>query len=337
VVTFGEIMLRLTAPPGCRFSQATSLDASFGGAEANVAVALAQWGVPTRFVSAVPDQPLGCAALNALRAHGVDTTHVRRQGTRLGLYYLEQGAAQRPAQVVYDRSGSAIADLTPGQIDWAAAIKGAGWLHCTGITPALSASAAAVTREALEMAKGAGLTVSFDINFRGKLWSPLRAREVLTPLMQHVDILICNEEDAAQVFDRHAGRSDVASGKLETAAYCSVAEDLLAAFKLKMVAITLRESLSASDNRWSACLHDRREFHVSRCYPIHVVDRVGAGDAFAAGLIYALRAGRQPCEALEFAVAASCLKHTIVGDFNLVSVAEVEALAAGAAAGRIQR
>ena len=337
VVTFGEIMLRLAPPPGRRFSQATNLDASFGGAEANVAVALAQWGVPSRFVSAVPDQPLGWAALNALRAHGVDIAHVLRQGTRLGLYYLEQGAAQRPAQVIYDRAYSAVAELAPGQIDWNAVLQGADWLHVTGITPALSASAAAVTREALESAKRAGLTVSFDLNYRAKLWSAQRAGEVLTPLMRHVDIVIGNEEDAAQVFGLHAARSDAAAGQLDASAYGSVAEELRARWGAKLVAITLRENLSASDNRWSACLQDGRDFYVSRSYPIHVVDRVGAGDAFAAGLIYALRAGRGLRETLEFAVAASCLKHTIFGDFDLVSVAEVQALAAGAAAGRIQR
>jgi 2-dehydro-3-deoxygluconokinase len=337
VVTFGEIMLRLAPPLGRRFSQATNLDASFGGAEANVAVSLARWGVPSRFVSAVPDHPLGDAALSVLRAHGVDTAHVLRRGTRLGLYYLEHGASQRPAQLIYDRANSAIAEMAPGQIDWSAVLQEAGWLHCTGITPGLSTSAAAVTSEALESAKHAGLTVSFDVNYRGKLWSPQRARDVLTAFMQYTDILICNEEDAAQVFGLNAANSDVAAGKLEPAAYRRVAEELLSRFSVKAVAITLRESLSASDNRWSACLLDGREFHVSRCYPIHVVDRVGAGDAFAAGLIYALRAGRAAREALEFAVAASCLKHTVLGDFNLVSVAEVEALAAGAAAGRIQR
>lgn len=331
VVTFGEIMLRLTPPHGRRLSQATSFEASFGGAEANVAVALAQWGAVSRFVTAVPDQPLGWTAINALRAYGVDTSHVLRQGKRLGVYYLEPGAAQRPTQVIYDRTSSAIAELAPGQIDWDAVLQGAGWLHCSGITPALSASAAEVTREAVEQAKRAGLTVSLDLNYRAKLWSPERAREVLTPLMPYVDILIGNEEDAGQVFGLSAAEP------LDAAAYRSVAEELLARFAVKTVAITLRESLSASDNRWSACLHDGREFYVSRSYPIHVVDRVGSGDAFAAGLIYALRAGRSYREVLEFAVAASCLKHTIPGDFNLVSVAEVEALAGGAATGRIRR
>jgi 2-dehydro-3-deoxygluconokinase len=331
VVTFGEIMLRLTVPHGRRLSQAASFEASFGGAEANVAVALAQWGIPSRFVTVVPDQPLGSAALDALRAHGVDTLHVLRQGKRLGLYYLEPGAAQRPAQVIYDRMNSAVAELAPGQIDWDAVLQGADWLHCSGITPALSASAAEVTREAMASAKRAGLTVSLDVNYRAKLWSPARAREVLTPLMQYVDIVLGNEDDAAQVFGLRA------AAPLDAGAYCNVAAELLARFAVKTVAITLRESLSASDNRWSACLHDGQEFHVSRSYPIHVVDRVGSGDAFAAGLIYALRAGRSSRDALEFAVAASCLKHTIPGDFNLVSVAEVEALAAGAATGRIQR
>jgi 2-dehydro-3-deoxygluconokinase len=329
VVTFGEILLRLTPPHGQRLRQASSFDASFGGAEANVAVVLAQWGVPSRFVTAVPDQPLGQAALDALRSHGVDVSHVHRQGKRLGVYYLEPGAAQRPAQVIYDRMSSAIAELAPAQIDWGAVLHGAGWLHCSGITPALSTSAAEVARQALCRAKEAGLTVSLDLNYRAKLWSPERAREVLTPLMQYVDIVLGNEDDAAQVFGLHA--ADPADAE----AYRRVAEELLARFALKIVAITLRESWSASDNRWSACLHDGHEFYVSQSYPIHVVDRVGSGDAFAAGLIYALHTGRSPWDALEFAVAASCLKHTIPGDFNLVSVAEVEALAAGAASGRI--
>ncbi len=337
VVTFGELMLRLTPPAGRRICQATSLDASFGGAEANVAVALAQWGVPSRFVTAVPDQPLGSAALNALRAHGVDTTCILRQGRRLGLYYLEQGAAQRPAQVIYDRTNSALAELPPGQIDWPTVFRGAGWLHCSGITPALSPSAAEHMRLALEHARRAGLTVSFDLNYRAKLWPPEHAREVVTELLPAVDILIGNEEDAAQVFGLHAAGANIAAGQLDPAAYREIAGELRARFNLKLVAITLRENISASDNRWSACLHDGREFHLSRAYPIHVVDRVGAGDAFAAGLIYALRAGRSAPAALEFAVAASCLKHTVPGDFNLVSVAEVEALAAGAGAGRIDR
>jgi len=337
VVTFGEIMLRLTPPAGRRLGQATSFEASFGGAEANVAVSLAQWGVASRFVTVVPDQPLGQAAVNALRSHGVDASHVLRRGTRLGLYYLEAGAAQRPSQVIYDRAHSAIAELEPGQIDCDAVLQGAGWLHCSGITPALSASAAAATREIVQAAKRAGLTVSLDINYRAKLWSPERAREVLTSLLPCVDILLGNEDDATRVFGLQATQSGAKDGLLDAAAYRSVAEELVKRFRLKLVAITLRESLSASDNRWSACVHDGREFHVSRSYPIHVVDRVGTGDAFAAGLIYALRAGRRPQDALEFAVAASCLKHTIPGDFNLVSVAEVEALVGGAASGRIQR
>ena len=337
VVTFGEIMLRLSPPMGKRFSQATSFDACYGGAEANVAAALAQWGNAARFVTAVPDQPMGWAALNTLRTHGVDTAHALRQGKRLGLYYLEQGAAQRPSQVIYDRANSAISEVTPGQVDWDTAYHGADWLHLTGITPALSASTAKVTREAVEKAKQAGMTVSIDLNYRAKLWPADRAREVLTSLMPFVDVVIGNEEDAAKVFGLHAEGTDVTGGKLDAEAYRSVAEEMLKRFELKAVAITLRESLSASDNRWSACLYDENEFYVSRSYAIHVVDRVGAGDAFAAGLIHAMRAGRQSREALEFATAASCLKHTIPGDFNLATVAEVEALVAGSATGRIQR
>jgi 2-dehydro-3-deoxygluconokinase len=337
VVTFGEIMLRLATPVGRRLSQAAGFEASFGGAEANVAVALASCGMNTRFVTAIPDHPVGQAVINTLRGFGVDTSHILRQGKRLGVYYLEQGASQRPSQVIYDRAGSAIAELRPGQLDWDAAFTGARWFHFTGITPALSESATQVTAEAVRAAKRAGATVSVDLNYRAKLWSCERAREVLTPLMEFVDIAIGNEEDAANVFGLHAGGSDVAAGRLEVEAYRDVAAQMITRFKLDMAAITLRESISASENRWSACLCDGKEFFHSRTYSIHVLDRVGSGDAFAAGLIHALISGKSPADALEFAVAAACLKHSIRGDFNLVSVPEIEALAAGDTTGRVRR
>jgi 2-dehydro-3-deoxygluconokinase len=337
VVTFGEIMLRLSPPHGQRLTQATSFEACFGGAEANVAVALAQMGVRSRFVTAVPEHAIGQAAVNALRSLGVETRGVLRQGRRLGIYYLEPGAAQRPSQVIYDRADSSISELRPGQVDWEALLQDARWFHWSGITPALSANAARVLAEALAIAKRNGATVSVDLNYRVKLWSPQRAREVMTPLMDYVDIAIGNEEDAARIFGLRAGDSDAAAGQLDVAAYQAVTEGLIERFGLRMAAITLRESLSATENRWSACLHDGQRFLQSRQYMVHVVDRVGSGDAFAAGLIGALIAGKEAPAALEFAVAASCLKHSIRGDFNRVSVAEIEALAAGDASGRIRR
>ncbi len=337
VVTFGEIMLRLSPPAGSRFRQAANFDVTYGGAEANVAASLAQWGLPSRYVTVLPDHDLGQAAADRLRALGVDTSHILRRGDRLGIYFLEHGASQRPSRVIYDRADSAISRLRPGEVDWEAAFSGATWFHWTGITPALSESTAKVTLEAVRAAKRLGLTVSADLNYRSKLWSRERAGSVMTPLMEYVDVLIGNEEDAANVFGITAGDTDVERGELDFAAYEDVARKLVERFDLRVAAITLRESLSASENNWSACLHDGRQFLRGPSYCIRLVDRVGAGDAFTAGLIYATLAEKSSQEALEFAVAASCLKQTIAGDFNLVSVAEVEALAAGAATGRIKR
>ena len=336
-VTLGEIMLRLSPPAGHRFGQTASFEATFGGAEANVAVALAHYGEASRFVTAVPDQAIGSAAVDALRAHGVDTTHVRRQGRRLGIYYLEHGASQRPSQVIYDRAGSAAAELKPNDIDWPAVMHGAKWFHWSGITPALSASAAETTLEALRAARAAGATISVDLNYRAKLWTADQARVVLTPMMEYVDVVIGNEEDAAKIWGIQAAHTDVAAGEVSAAPYEAVARELLTRFNLTLVAITLRGSVTASDNRWSACAYDGRGFWQSRSYAIRVVDRVGSGDAFAAGLIHSLLAGRDTIAALEFATAAACLKHSIAGDFNLVSAAEVEALVAGDATGRVRR
>jgi 2-dehydro-3-deoxygluconokinase len=337
VVTFGEIMLRLSPPPGIRFRQATSFDVTYGGAEANVAASLAQWGVASRYVTALPEHDLGQAVVDKLRALGVDTSHILRRGNRLGIYFLEHGASQRPSRVLYDRAGSAISSLQPGEVGWDAVFADATWFHWTGITPALSESAAEATLEAVRAAKRLGLTVSADLNYRSKLWSRERAGAVMTPLMEFVDVLVGNEEDAANVFGITAGDTDVERGALDFAAYKEVARQLVERFDLRMAAITLRESHSASENTWSACLYDGSEFLRGPSYRIQLVDRVGAGDAFTAGLIYATLNGKNSQEALEFAVAASCLKQTIAGDFNLVTVAEVEALAAGAAAGRIKR
>jgi len=337
VVTFGEIMLRLSPPPGLRFRQATNFDVTYGGAEANVAASLAQWGLSSRYVTALPEHDLGSSALAKLRSVGVDTSAILRQGDRIGIYFLEHGASQRPSRVIYDRAASAVSLIQPGEIDWEAVFAGASWFHWTGITPALSENAAEVTREAVGAAKRLGLTVSTDLNYRSKLWSKERAREVMTSLVEQVDVVVGNEEDAADVFGIRAGNTDVDRGTLDFEAYEEVASQLVKRFDLKISAITLRESHSASENSWSACLHTGEAFLRSRSYRIKLVDRVGGGDAFTAGLIYGMLSGKSHQEALEFGVAASCLKQTITGDFNMVTVAEVETLAGGVTSGRIKR
>ncbi|HHT91747.1 MAG: sugar kinase [Bacillota bacterium] len=337
VVTLGEIMLRLSPPSYLRFVQASSFDAIYGGGEANVAVSLANYGLQSHFVSKVPAHEIGQSAINALRACGVNTDYVQRGGDRLGIYFCEHGASQRPSKVIYDRAGSSIAEAAPGEFDWKRILDGASWFHFTGITPAISDSAAAVTLEALQAARDLGVTVSVDLNYRKKLWSPEKAGRVMGKLMEYVDIIIGNEEDADQVFGIKAGRSDVTTGELHTEGYLDVAGELMQRFGVEKVAITLRESLSASDNNWSAMLYDGKEFYQSRKYSIRIVDRVGGGDSFCGGLIYALIRGMDCSQALEFAVAASCLKHTIHGDFNLVSADEVELLSQGDASGRVQR
>jgi 2-dehydro-3-deoxygluconokinase len=337
VVTVGEIMLRLAPPLGERIRRARSFDAHFGGAEANVAASLAQFGVESRYVTALPDNDLGLGALDVLRALGVDVSHVLRRGNRIGIYYLEHGASQRPSRIIYDRADSAICELGPGQIDWDAVFAGAQWFHWTGITPALSQEVAAATAEAVEAAKRLALTVSVDLNYRAKLWSHERARAVMAPLVGQADVVVANEADAADVFGIGVGRTMPERGELDLRVYEDVARELVDRFELRMAAITLRQSHSASENTWSACLWDGKEFHTSSSYRIRVVDRVGGGDAFTAGLIYGLLTGKGHAEALEFAVAASCLKQTIMGDFNLVTVDEVEKLVGGDVAGRIKR
>ena len=337
VVTFGEIMLRLSPEPGRRFVQVDRFDALFGGAEANVAVALANLGRPSRFVTALPEHAIGQAAVNSLRAFGVDTEQIVRCGDRVGIYFLEHGASQRPSRVIYDRAGSAISAIAPGRIDWDAAFRDATWFHFSGITPALGGSAAEMTMEALVAAKRAGLTVSVDLNYREKLWPRERARAVMTPMMEHVDVIIGNEQDADDVFGIRAAASDADAGRLDMAGYEAAARELVDRFGLKMAALTLRTSLSASDNLWSACCHDGRKFVRSREYAIHIIDRVGGGDAFSAGLIHGLLSGVSVPEALEFGVAASCLKQTIHGDFSCVTEEEVLNLAGGDITGRIKR
>jgi 2-dehydro-3-deoxygluconokinase len=338
-VTFGELMLRL-APPGCeRFLQSPMFEATFGGGEANVAVSLANFGLPASYVTVLPKNPIGDGAVAELRRHGVDTSSIARGKGRMGIYFLETGANQRASRVVYDREGASIAIAKPGDIDWNATLSGAGWFHITGITPAISESAAALSMEAVESARRLGLTVSCDLNYRKNLWKwGKTASDVMRELVKSVDIAIANEEDVQMSLGIKAD-VDVHSGKLEHSQYQALAERVLATYdNLKTIAITLRESISASHNGWSACLHDRKDFLLSRHYDItHIVDRVGSGDSFAGGLIYGLQTLGSHQEALEFAVAASCLKHSIPGDFNRVSVDDVKSLIAGGGSGRVQR
>ena len=337
VVTFGEIMLRLSPPGYQRFVQATSFDAVYGGGEANVAVSLANYGCEAHFVTKVPSHEIGQCAINALRALGVHTEFIARGGDRLGIYYCESGASQRPSKVIYDRADSSISRVGPGEFDWDAILSGASWFHFTGITPALGDRPAAATLEAVKAAKRLGVKVSADLNYRKKLWSPEKASAVMSGLMEYVDVVIGNEEDAEKVFGIKAGTSDVTRGELCHKGYREVARELVKRFGFEKVAITLRESLSASDNNWSGMLYDGAEFHLSRKYQVHTVDRVGGGDSFAGALVYALLEGMPGQQAVEFAAAASCLKHSIIGDFNLVGLSEVQVLAGGDASGRVQR
>ncbi len=338
-ITFGEIMLRLKSPGMERLFQSPHLEATFGGGEANVAVALARFGCDVGYASVIPANAIGDACVAELRRHGVATSTMVRKGSRLGIYFLEGGANQRPSVVIYDRSGSSIAEAKSGDIDWAATFAGAVWFHITGITPAISASAAELSLEAVRKAKEMGLTVSCDLNYRKNLWKYGRsAPEVMGELVRHVDVAVANEEDCQKSLGVSVA-VDVESGHLSADAYRKLAEKVLAGWpNLSRIAITLRESRSADDNGWSGCLHTGREFLVSRRYEIRdIVDRVGSGDSFAAGLIYGLTNLPTPQEALEFAVAASCLKHSIPGDLPLLSVAEVKALAGGSGSGRVQR
>ena len=336
-VTFGEMMVRLSPPQGERLQQATSFDMHFGGAEANVAVSLAQFGVNACFVSAFPRNDLGDHAIGTLRRYGVDTRFIVRKGERMGIYYLEHGHGVRPSKVIYDRAHSAASSIGPDDMDWDRVLDGAKWFHWTGITPALSDSLSAALRNSLDTAKKMGITVSVDLNFRKKLWTEEKARSVLSDLMPWVDILIGNEEDPIKVFGIEPRGTDVDKGNLDVEGYESLTKTLVNRFGFKKVAITLRESISASENFWSACLFNGKEFIVGPKYHVPILDRVGTGDAFAAGLIYSLLQGKKDREALAFGVAAACLKHSVMGDFNIVTIEEVERLSAGQTTGRVQR
>jgi 2-dehydro-3-deoxygluconokinase len=337
VVTFGEMMIRLSPSPGIRLQSARNFDLNFGGAEANVAVSLARYGINTSFVTALPPNDLGDHALRTLSMYGVDTRFILRKGKRIGVYYLEHGSGPRPSKVIYDRAHSAFSEIESSDLDWERILEDVQWFHWTGITPALGDSAASSLRQGLEVAKKRGITVSADLNYRKMLWSEDRAKEVMTGLMDYVDVLFGNEEDPTRVFGVRPKRTDVAAGKLNVEDYRELAKTLLKRFGLKKVAISLRESLSASENIWSACLLSGNKFIKSPKYRVWIVDRVGTGDAFAAGLIYKLLKGKVDQEALDFGVAAACLKHSICGDFNLVSVEEVERMAGGETSGRVQR
>ena len=337
VVTLGEIMLRLSTPNYQRFVQAESFDVVYGGGEANVAVSLANYGLDSYYVTKLPTNPLGQSALNYLRRFGVKTDHIVRGEGRLGIYFLETGAAMRPSKVVYDRTDSTIANAKASDFDFEKIFTGADWFHFTGITPALNRNAAQLTEEALKTAKSLGVTVSVDLNYRKNLWTPEEAQKTMTHLMQYVDVCIGNEEDAEKTLGFKPGKTDVAAGSLELAGYRDIFVQMREKFGFKLIATSLRESYSASDNGWSALIYDGQEFYHSKKYDVRIVDRVGGGDSFSAGLIYGLLEGMSPQDALEFSVAASALKHTIHGDFNHVSVDEVLQLVQGDASGRVQR
>ena len=340
VITMGEIMLRLSTPSHERFIQADNFDVNYGGGEANVAVSLAGFGHDAQFVTAVPDNEIGECALAALRKYQVGTKYVAKEGERLGIYFLESGSSVRPSKVIYDRTHSSISTVRPEAFDFDQIFEGVDWFHFTGITPAISDNAAELTEAALKKAKEHGVKVSVDLNFRKKLWTSEKAQQVMTRLMKYVDVCIGNEEDAELVLGFKPAQTDVVSGNLELAGYRSIFEQMVEKFGFEYCVSSLRVSHSASDNGWSACMYarDTKEFYHSKEYQIRpIVDRVGGGDSFAAGVICGLLDGKKFQDALEFAVAASALKHTIPGDFNLVSRREVETLAGGDASGRVQR
>lgn len=337
VVTFGELLLRLAPEGHLRFLQEPRFEATFGGGEANVGVSLAEFGAQSVYVTKLPDNDIAQAAINQLRSFGVDTTQIVRGGDRMGIYFLEKGAAQRPSKVIYDRAYSAIAQAKPQEFDWDTILDGADWFHFSGITPALSDDAAQATRDALAAARAHGVKVSCDINYRANLWSREKAGEVMRPMMEYVDLFIGGAEDAEQELGIKPPVSEVLEDGLTPAGYESVARQLIDTYGFKAVACTLRESVSASDNNWGAMLYTGGQAYYSRRYAIHIVDRVGGGDSFSAGLIYALLDGRQPQDAVEFAVAAGVLKHSIEGDYNRITVQEAERLVRTGGNGRVSR
>lgn len=338
VITFGEIMLRLCPDGFLRFGQmGDKLQATFGGGEANVAVSLSNFGIPTSFVTKLPQHEIGQCAVNELRKFGVDTSNIVRGGERIGIYYLEKGASQRPSNVIYDRAGSSIWTASKQDFDWEKIFDGASWFHFTGITPALNQDVADICLLAVKEAKKLGLTVSCDLNFRKKLWSSEQAQITMSMLMQFVDVCIANEEDAEKVFGIKAEGTNVQGGKLNHDGYVQVAQKLVDRFGFEKVAISLRESISASENNWAGMLYDGNQAYFSKEYNLKIVDRVGGGDSFGAGLIYSLLNSFDCQKAIEFAVASSALKHSIEGDFNHVSIKEVETLAKGDGSGRVQR
>jgi len=337
VVCFGEIMARLNPEGYLKIKQANRLELSFAGGEANVAVSLANYGLDTTFVTKLPDNDLGKAVVKTLRGYAVDVTNIVYGGERLGLYFVEKGASQRPSKVIYDRKYSSIATAAPEDFDWEKTFADADWFHFTGITPALSDTTAAICLEACQKAKEKGITVSCDLNYRKNLWSSDKANQVMSELMPYVNVCIANEEDAEKVFGIHAEHTDVSSGQLDHTGYVSVARQLTERFGFDKVAITLRGSISASENNWAAMLYQDGNSWFSKNYLIHIVDRVGGGDSFGGALIYAILSGYQPQKVVDFAVAASCLKQTIEFDFNQVTVSEVEKLMSGDGSGRVQR
>jgi 2-dehydro-3-deoxygluconokinase len=340
VVTFGEIMLRLSSPGFTRFVQSQSFNVTFGGGEANVAVSLSNYGLESYFVSKLPKHEIGQSAVNHLRRFGVKDDFIVRGGDRVGIYFLETGASQRASKVIYDRIGSAVSLMKKDEVDWKKVFENAEWFHWTGITPALGKNAQELLTDACEVAKSMGVTISCDLNYRAKMWTMQEAQAVMQPLMKYVDVCIANEEDAEKSLGLKADKTNIEAGHLDEQGYFNVAKKLKEAYNFKTVSITLRESFSASKNGWSALLLDDKDCKTpyrSKRYDIEIVDRVGGGDSFASGLIYGLMTKENTKDALEFAVAASCLKHSIPGDFNLVSVEEVEKLVKSGGSGRVER
>ena len=337
IVTFGEIMLRLCPEDGHRLLQTNWLEATFGGGEANVAVSLANFGEDVAYVTALPKNDVGQACINSMRYFGVDTRKILRQGDRIGVYYCEKGQAQRPSKVIYDRKYSSISMAKREDFNWDEIFEGAEWFHFTGITPALSDALKDICLDACEAARRLGVKISCDLNYRKNLWSTEEACATMSKLVPYFDLCIANEEDAEKVLGISAKDTDVSTGKLSREGYKEVATELCSRYGCKKVAITLRQSISANDNKWSAMLYDGTDFFFSKTYDIRIWDRVGGGDSFGAGLIYSLVNGKDSAYAIEFAVAASCLKHTIQGDFNRTTLAEAEALMKGNGSGRVQR